>query len=510
MPVDRRVRRSLTDRLAVAISRTKAGTVAAAEIGRLRRRAVPNHWTHWFGVVPLALTAVLFVSGVILTLFYSASSDVVAYDGSYGPLHGVPVSKAFDSVMNISFEVRGGLLLRQAHHWAALALPASIAVQLAILFFTGGFRRPRRGSWVLLMLILLVALGTGWTGYALPDDLLAGTGLRITQGVALGIPVVGAWISQLIFGGAFPGTPIEQLAPLHIVALPLVLIALIGIRSLVVLRRPAPRFPVASTRVEPDLPSWPNGATRAAGLSAIVVGLIVVIAATVTISPVWLNGPSDPGNVGAGSQPDWYTGFLDGALRLVPPGWEVEWLGYTWTFAILIPLAVVSLFIVGVAIYPFLESWLARDVGEYDALERPRNAAGRTSLGAAGLVFIGTLWAAGAADHIAVLFRLSLEGVLIGFQVLLIGGPAVAFVLTRRFCLGLQAKDRDIAEHGWETGRIVRLPGGEYIEVHAGGGEQEQWRLPTGHTSHAPLVSPDETPQMGGTGREETARKVNS
>jgi len=509
MPVDRRVRRTLTDRLTDAISRTRAGSAAATEIDRLRRRAVPNHWTHWFGVVPLALTAVLFITGAILTVFYSASSDIVAYHGSYAPLQGVPVSKAFDSVMNISLDVRGGLLIRQAHHWAALALPAAICVQLAILFFTGAHRRPRRGSWLLLMLVLLVALGTGWTGYALPDDLLAGTGLRITQGVALGIPVVGAWVSQLIFGGAFPGSAIEQLAPLHIVVLPLVLLALIGIRSVVALRRPAPRFREPAKRADPGIPTWPTGATRAGGLSALVAAVILVGAATVTISPVWLNGPSDPASAGAGSQPDWYTGFLDGALRLVPPGWEVEWWGYTWTFAILVPLAVVSLFILGVAIYPFLESWIRRDRREYDVLERPRNAAGRTALGVAGLVFIGTLWGAAAADHIAVLFRLSLEGVLTGFQVLLIAGPFAAFVLTRRICLGLQRKDRDIVQHGWETGRIVRLPGGEYIEVHAGGGEQEQWRLPVGHTSDAALVSPDETPQPGGAGRE-TARKVNS
>lgn len=509
MPVDRRPRRSLTDRISDALARTRAGSAAAQEIGRLRRRTVPNHWTHWFGVVPLALTVVLFITGAILTVFYSASSDIVVYEGSYAPLYGAPVSKAFDSVMNISLEVRGGLLIRQAHHWAALALPASICVQLAILFFTGAHRRPRRGSWLLLVLVLLVVLGIGWTGYALPDDLLAGTGLRITQGVALGIPVVGPWLVQLIFGGEFPGSAIEQLAPLHIVVLPLVLLALIGIRSAGVLRRPVPRFPESAKSADPGIPSWPKGATRAAGLSALVAGLILLIAATVTISPVWLNGPSDPASAGAGSQPDWYTGFLDGALRLVPPGWEVEWLGYTWTLAILVPLAVVSLFILGVALYPFVEERFTRDRGDVEMLERPRNAAGRTALGVAGLVFIGTLWGAAAADHIAVLFRLSLEGVLIGFQVLLIAGPVVAFVLTKRICLGLQRKDRDIVQHGWETGRIVRLPGGEYVEVHAGGGEQEAWRIPVGHTSAPAVVSPDESPQPGGTGRE-TARKVNS
>lgn len=509
MPVDRRARRSLTDRLATRLVETKAGSAAAAEIHRLRRREEPNHWTHWFGVVPLALTGVLVITGAVLTVFYSASSDIVIYDGSYAPLVGVPVSKAFDSVMNLSLDVRGGLLLRQAHHWAALALPAAICVQLAILFFTGGFRRPRRGSWLLLMLVLLVALGTGWTGYALPDDLLAGTGLRITQGVALGIPIVGAWISQLIFGGQFPGTAIEQLAPLHIVVLPLALLALIAIRSVVLLRTPAPRMPVPAGRREPGIRTWPSGATRAAGLSGVVAGVIVVIAATVTISPVWLNGPSDPASAGAGSQPDWYTGFLDGALRLVPPGWEVEWLGYTWTFAILVPLAVVTLFIAGVTLYPFLEGWIRRDRADYELLDRPRNDATRTALGVAGLVFIGTLWGAGAADHIAVLFRLSLESVLIGFQVLLIAGPLVAYLVTKRICLGLQRKDADIAEHGWETGNIVRLPGGEYAEVHAGGGAQEQWRLPARHTSPAALVSSDVTPHPGGESLA-AARKVTS
>ncbi len=509
MPVDRRVRRTLTERLGAALARTRAGAAASAEIARLRRRGEPNHWTHWFGVVPLALTAVLVLTGVFLTVFYAPSSDLVAYSGSYAPLHGASVSKAFDSVMNISLDVRGGLLVRQAHHWAALALPASIVVQLAILFFTGAHRRPRRGTWLLLMLVLLVALGTGWTGYALPDDLLAGTGLRITQGVALGIPVVGPWISQLIFGGAFPGSAIEQLAPLHIVVLPLVLLALIGIRSAVVLGRPAPRFPTAATRREPLVRTWPEAAARAAGLGAIIAGLMLLVSATVTISPVWLNGPSDPASAGAGSQPDWYTGFLDGALRLVPPGWEVEWLGYTWTLAILVPLAVVGLFIVGVTVYPFLESWISRDTREYDVLDRPRNAARRTALGVAGLVFIGTMWAAAAADHIAVLFRLSLEGVLVGFQVLLLVGPGIAFAITRRICLALQDKDRDIAAHGWETGIIVRLPGGEYAEVHEGGGAQEQWRLPAGHTSAAALVSSGDAPHPGDAVRE-TSRKVPS
>jgi ubiquinol-cytochrome c reductase cytochrome b subunit len=497
--------RAITDRLHVALVGSRAGAAAAAAVARLRRRDVPRHWTHWFGIVPPALVVVLFVSGAILTVLYSASSDRVLYQGSYAPLHGVEVSEAFDSVMRMSFEVPGGLLVRQVHHWAALALPASICIQLAIIFFTGGFRRPRRASWVLLVLVLMLALATGWSGYALPDDLLAGTGLRITQGVALGIPVVGSWISALLFGGAFPGDVIERLAPLHIVVLPILLLVALAGRSVLVLRSDAPVLPEPPDRRIAREPTWPHAGIRALGLGAIVTGFLVLIGSTVTIGAVWVNGPSDPASAGAGSQPDWYTGFLDGALRLVPPGWEVEWLGRTWTLAVVVPLGVVGVFLLAVLVYPFLESWITRDRASYLGLERPRNAANRTALGVAGLAFVGTLWAAAAADHLASLLHLSLEGVLVGFQVLLLAGPPAGFVLTQRFCLGLQRKDLDIVRHGYETGVVIRLPGGEYAEEHAGGGARELWRVP-GHTASRPLVSPDSTPRSGGVNSE--TRKV--
>ena len=484
---DRRARRSLTDRLATGFARTRAGAAVTTAIAALRARPVPRHWTHGFGIVPLALLVVLIVSGAVLTIFYAPSSERVIYAGPYAPLRGTEVSAAFDSVMRLSFEIPGGLLLRQVHHWSALALAAALCVQLAIIFFTGGYRRPRRASWVLLVGVLVLALATGWSGYALPDDLLSGTGLRITEGVALGIPVVGTWISALLFGGAFPGDVIERLTPLHVVVLPLALVAVVLVRSVLVLRRPVPLLPRPPERPLEFVPTWPRAAARAAGLGAIVVALITFVGATVTISPVWLNGPSDPASAAAGSQPDWYTGFLDGALRLVPPGWEVEWLGRTWTLAVIVPLLVVGVFVVGVALYPYLESWILHDSGSYDTLDRPRNAANRTAIGVAGLIFVGTMWAAAAADHLASLFHLSLELVLVGFQVQLFAGPVIGFVVAQRVCLGLQRRDLDIVEHGWETGRIVRLPGGAYTEVHAGGGDPELWRLAS--TTSSPIRS---------------------
>lgn len=419
------------------------------------RRATPGHWSGLFGVVTAACLAVLVVTGIVLMFFYVPSSEQVVYGGAYAPLHGAEVSKAFDSTLAISLS--GGLLIRQAHHWAALLLPASIIAQLLATFFTGAFRRPRQWVWVLLFLTLIAALAAGWSGYALPDDMLSGTGLRIVEGIVLGIPLVGTWIAALLFGGDFPGRIIENLYPLHL-AFSVVLVALVVWRARVAWAHPVLRM--RGSRVRGSHLS-PRVVPR---LFAAVCGILILISATVTISPIWLYGPSDPGNASAGSQPDWYTGFLDGALRLVPPGWEIEVGGYTLTLAVLVPLAVVGAFLAAVLVYPFVENWVTRASG--DVLDRPRDVPTRTAIGVAGMTFYGVLWGAASADVVAVTFHLSLETVLIGFQVGLVLGPIVAFSVTRRACLGLQRRDRAVLRHGYETGRIVRLPGGEYVEQH--------------------------------------------
>ncbi len=460
---------SITERATAYLrDRTALGRSLVKVAAELSGRRVPLHWSNLFGVVAFACFIVLLVSGIILMFFYTPSGELVTYHGSYAPLRGAEVSKAFDSTMTISFEVPGGLLLRQLHHWAALLLPAAIIMQLLVMFFTGGFRRPRQGSWVMLFLLLIVALAGGWSGYALPDDMLSGSGLRIVQGIVLGIPVIGSWISMILFGGGFPGSIIEHLYPIHVLVVPVVFVVLLAGRAWSSYAHKPPQF-AAPGHTEDNVVGirmLPNAATVAAGLFALVVGVLVLIAATVTISPSWYYGPADPGNASAGSQPDWYTGFLDGALRLVPPGWEFEWLGYTWTPAILVPLAAVGAFLGLVAAYPFAEEWITRDRRDHHILDRPRNAATRTGIGVAGMVFYGVLWGAASADIAATQLRLSIESIIAGFQVALLVGPVIAFEITRRMCLALQRKDREVALHGYETGRIVRLPGGEYVEVH--------------------------------------------
>ncbi|WP_314148807.1 cytochrome b N-terminal domain-containing protein [uncultured Leifsonia sp.] len=479
MPVDRRTHASLTDRFERVASRSAAGRRFGALRAELSTRRAPLHWTTMFGVVALACLLVLFVTGFILMFAYAPSSTRVTYDGSYAPLAGAEMSKALQSTLAISFELPGGMLLRQAHHWAALLLPAAIILQLVFAFFTGAFRRPRRTSWLLLFGLLIAALAGGWSGYALPDDMLSGTGLRIVEGIVLGIPVVGTWLSWLLFGGEFPGQIIEHLYPIHIAVVPVLIVLLLAGRWREAYLHKAAQFPGdgRSETVIVGVPVWPNLAVRAGGLLAATTGAIVLIAATVTIGPIWLYGPSSPGDAGAGSQPDWYTGFLDGALRLVPPGWEVEWLGRTWTLAVIVPLVVVGAFLALVALYPFIEEWLSGDSREHHILDRPRNVPTRTGIGVAGMVFYAALWGAASADLVATHLHIGLEVVVHSFQALVVLGPVVAFVLTRRVCLALQKKDQSVLLHGYETGRIVLLPGGEYVEVHGAVDAHERYRL---------------------------------
>ncbi|WP_308291235.1 cytochrome b [Microbacterium ureisolvens] len=485
-------RRSATDRLAERMARTRVFGHRIDEVwAGLRRRRAASHWTSLFGVVSAAALVVVTVTGVLLMFFYTPSGEPTTYGGSYAPLHGVEVSQAFASTMRVTFDVPGGQLLRQSHHWAGLLLPASIVVQLMTTFFTGGFRRPRRAMWVLLLLAFITVLATGWSGYALPDDMLSGTGLRIVEGIMLGIPVVGTALKTVLFGGPFPGRIIENLYPLHTVVFPVALLLFVALRGVALSRHGVARFPGGHGAAHDGLPLIPTAAARSGGLFLVVTALLVMIGATVTVSPIWLHGPADPGSAGAGSQPDWYTGFLDGALRLVPPGWEIQWLGRTWTLAILAPLAVVGAFFVVVALYPFLEAWVIDDRGEHDVLDRPRVAPTRTGIGVAGLVFAGVLWAAGGADVIAGVFSVSLEQVILSLQCALVVGPFIAFSVARRVCLGLQRKDRELLDHGYETGRIVRLPGGEYIDVRHTLDDTERMRIAVPPPPPPPDLGPD-------------------
>ena len=448
------------------------GRALSTLLTRLAQHRVHLRWSNLFGVVTFACLLVLAVTGVLLMFTYTPSNELVTYDGPYEPLQGTTVTAAFDSTMRISFEQTGGLLVRQTHHWAALVMPASIIMQLLVTFFTGGFRRPRRLSWVLLVGAFVLTLAAGWSGYALPDDMLSGTGLRIVEGVVLSIPFIGVWAANLMFGGRFPGEILENLYPLHVAFAPILIAVAIVARAALALRHGQPDQPGPASG-SLGLRLWPDAVLRAAGMVGITGAVLVLLGATSTISPIWAYGPVSVGEVGAGSQPDWYMGFLDGALRLVPVGWETEWLGWTVTFATLVPLVVVGGYFAFLIVYPYVEEWVNQDREPHHVLDRPRNVPVRTGIGVAGALFYGILWGAASADIVSTEFSVPFETIITTLQVALLLGPPLAFEATRRLCVGLQRKDREIALHGHETGRIVRMPNGGYAEVHVPAGEAE-------------------------------------
>ncbi|SEA73758.1 cytochrome bc1 complex cytochrome b subunit [Leifsonia sp. 21MFCrub1.1] len=465
-------------------------TSISGAVKEFGRKIFPDHWSFLLGEVALYSFIVILLSGTFLTFFFQASMAEVTYNGSYVPLKGIEMSSAMQSTLNISFEVRGGLLVRQIHHWAALLFVASIGLHMLRIFFTGAFRKPRELNWVIGFVLFILAMAEGFTGYSLPDDLLSGNGLRIIDGLIKGLPVVGTWISFLLFGGEFPGTAIVgRLYTLHILLLPAFVVAFIALHLMFVVIHKHTQY-AAPGRTQGNVvgyPVLPVYAAKAGGFFFIVFGVLVLMASLFTINPIWNYGPYDPSPVSAGTQPDWYIGFADGALRLVPPGWEFVWLDRTWSFNIIIPVAILGLFIVTVMIYPFLEAWITGDKREHHILDRPRNAANRTAIGAAGVTFYAVFWAAASSDIIATHFKLTMEGVIHTLQALLFVGPVIAYFVTKRVCLALQKKDRSIALHGFETGRIVKLPGGEFIEVHEQLSDYERWRL-VSFESYEPLM----------------------
>src|SRR5918997_2540798 len=194
------------------------------------RKVFPDHWSFMFGEVALYSFVILLLSGTFLTFFFDPSMAETHYQGSYTPLYNVEMSVAYSSSLDISFDVRGGLFMRQVHHWAALLFVASIAVHMLRVFFTGAFRKPREMNWVVGGVLLILAMAAGFTGYSLPDDLLSGNGLRIIDGVIKSIPVIGTYISFFLFGGEFPGTLIiGRLYVMHILVVPALILLMIAI-----------------------------------------------------------------------------------------------------------------------------------------------------------------------------------------------------------------------------------------------------------------------------------------
>ncbi|MFE3444002.1 cytochrome bc complex cytochrome b subunit [Nocardia sp. NPDC059180] len=475
---------------------------AAAFMRRSINKVFPTHWSFLLGEIALYAFIILLLSGVYLTLYFDPSMSHVVYDGSYQPLRGVGMSRAYETALNISFEVRGGLFVRQVHHWAALLFAASIIVHLLRIFFTGAFRKPREANWVIGSLLLIMAMFEGFFGYSLPDDLLSGTGLRAAfSGITIGVPVVGTWLHWLMFGGDFPGEIIiPRLYIAHVLLFPGIMLALIAAHVAIVWYQKHTQYPgpgrtennVVGARIVPVF------AADQGAFFAFTLGFVGIMGGVLQINPIWNIGPYNPSQVSAGSQPDFYMMWTDGLARLMPP-WELYLGRYTIPAVFWVALIMGLVFTLLIA-YPWIEKRLTKDTANHNLLQRPRDVPVRTAIGAMAITFYVILTLACVNDIIALKFNISLNATTWVGRIGLLLGPPIAYFLTYRFCLGLQRSDREVLEHGIETGVIKRLPHGEYIEVHQPLGPVDEHGHPI-PLEYQGAVVPKKMNQLGSAGQ---------
>ncbi|MGH3783427.1 MAG: cytochrome bc1 complex cytochrome b subunit [Pseudonocardiaceae bacterium] len=456
----------------------------AAGLRRQINKVFPGNWSFMLGEIALYSFIVLLLSGTYLALFFDPSLTDVTYHGSYVPLRGLEMSKAYESTIDLSFDVRGGLFIRQIHHWAALVFLAAMTIHMFRAFFTGAFRKPRETIWTLGVVLLILGILEGFVGYSLPDDLLSGTGLRIGSGIVLSIPVIGTWLQFLLWGGEYPGPGVinPRLYIVHVLVIPGLLAAVIAVHLGLVWYQKHTQYPgpgkternVVGVRILPTF------AMKSTGFFVTNVGVLAIMAGLFQINPIWNYGPYDPAKVSAASQPDWYMGFTEGLLRLFP-AWGIYLFGrYTippvfWA-VVVIPSIMVTLLLV----YPALERKLTKDTAAHHLLQRPRDAPVRTSLGAMAITFFLVTLLAGGDDVLAFTFHLDLNALVWVGRIALLLAPPLAYTVTYRVCIALQRHDRDVLDHGIETGIIRRLPHGEFIEIHQplGGVDEHQHPIP--------------------------------
>jgi ubiquinol-cytochrome c reductase cytochrome b subunit len=440
----------------------------ASFLRKALKKAFPDHWTFMLGEIAMYSFVIIIATGVFLTFFFRPGMNDVVYQGSYVPLRGVRMSQAYESTLHISFDVRGGLLMRQIHHWATITFLAGMVAHMLRNFFTGAFRKPRELNWLIGVTLFVLAILNGLFGYSLPDDLLSGTGIRILQGVILSLPIVGSYLALWLFGGEFPGSDIiPRLFTIHVLLIPGILLALLPLHAIVLTwMQTHTQFPGrgSTDHVVKGKPFWPVFIIKTTAFFMWVFAGVVLLATFFQINPIWLFGPYNPGSISAGSQPDWYMGWLEGSLRIMP-AWEIDALGHTIPMNVIVPALVVpGILFTGLALYPFLERWATGDHEIHHVLDRPRDMPARVGMGVAGCTFFGLLWLAGGNDILANTFHIPLFATTWFFRFAVIIGPIAGFEIARRIAVGLQRREHEMLRHGVETGIIVRQPNGAYIE----------------------------------------------
>lgn len=431
--------------IGAVVRRLDRGTGSAGLLGKALRYVFPDHWSFLFGEIALYAFVILIATGTYLALFFDPSVAHTVYEGSYAPVRGQRVTDAYRSAVDLSFDVRAGLLMRQVHHWAANVFLCAITIHLLRVFFTGAFRRPRTANFRVGLVLLGLALIEGYMGYSLIDDLLSGMGLAIGYSTALSIPFVGGTIGTLVWGGDFPGSGewISRFYLGHVFLLPAALATLIAIHLALIARAHHSQFrgPGRTERNVVGSPMWPGYMLRSLGLFLATAAVLVLLGGLAQINPIWQWGPYELWRSTNGAQPDWYLGWLIGALRIMP-NWEIVIGGWHVVPNPFFGGVVFPTIVIGTLwLWPTVERLLTGDIEEHNLLDRPRDRPWRTAVGAAMVAWVALMFFFGAADRLLVSMGVSYEAQLILARVAVFALPAAVFWITKRGCEELRRVD---------------------------------------------------------------------
>jgi ubiquinol-cytochrome c reductase cytochrome b subunit len=443
-------------------------TGTAPFLRKALRYVFPDHWTFMLGEIALYCFLVLVGTGIYLTLFFEPSLRETVYTGSYEPLRGVRMSEAYRSAVDLSFQVKAGLLMRQVHHWAANVFIAAIVIHLLRVFFTGAFRKPRGPTYYVGVTMLMLSVLEGFMGYSLVDDLLSGMGLAIAYSVVMSIPFFGANLALLLWGQPFPGAPEfeSRLYVAHVLIFPVLIGALIAVHLLLITLTKHTQFPGRSQRENNVVgtPLWPGYALRSTGLMFATAAVLFLIGGLVQINPIWQWGPYETYLSENGAQPDWYLGWLIGALRLMP-SWEPHAAGYTFVPNAFWGGAFFPLIVFGVLyLYPTLERRLTGDRTFHHLLDRPRDRPTRTGFGVGFTTWVAMVFFAGSSDRVFVILGISYQSQVLAYEIAIFIVPFIAFWIAKRVCEELQRSGAHPLR-GWTGARVRRTASGGFEET---------------------------------------------
>ena len=427
------------------------------------RYVFPDHWSFMLGEIALYAFVVLVITGVFISFYYVPSDEQTVYTGAYEPLRGMSMSENFVSTVYLSLDVPAGLLMRQTHHWAAVIFLVSIVMHLLRILLTGAFRKPREINYAIGVSLLGLGVFEGFTGYSLPDDLLSGMGLVVAYAVLLSVPIFGADLGFLAWGGEFPGGADfwPRLFTVHILIIPAVLAILIGLHLVIIMRQHHTQFG-GERQTESNvvgIPAWPGYLLRSIGLFFAVSAALFLLGGLVQINPIWQWGPYETDLSTGGAQPDWYIGWLIGGMRITPPI-EIQIAGYT-----LVPNAFWGGFLFPTVVFAVLLAWpaidkrLFRDTAKHQLLDRPRDNPRRTAIVLAFFTWVLTVFLSGGADQLYLRTGIPYEAQIWVYRVFTVVAPFVVYFITRRVCEELLDRERR-ARRAWAGKVIRRTPDG--------------------------------------------------